>query len=104
MTVSSRPSPAAAVPTLIAMRTAAPCALSTHGWSGTANASVSGSLAFRCCSITRRLKVWRRLLVVMKPKRSTRPVRTCCAAWCHQYMTKSALSGTSGHVARSVCV
>ena len=50
---------------------------------------------------TRRLKVWRRLLVVMKPKRAMRPCAVSAAARLHQYMTKSALSGTSGQVARS---
>ena len=43
--------------------------------------------------MTWRLKVCRRLLVVMKPKRRNRPVRVSSAAWCHQYMTKSADSG-----------
>jgi hypothetical protein len=45
---------------------------------------------------TRRLKVWRSELVVMKPKRASLPCATSCAAWCHQNMTKSADSGTAG--------
>ena len=52
---------------------------------------------------TRRLKVCRRLFVVMNPNRRAAPERTRQAAWCHQYMTKSALSGTSVQVARNAC-
>ena len=49
----------------------------------------------RCVSSTRRLKVWRRLLVVTKPKRRSWPAQTRSAAWFHQYMTKSLDSPTS---------
>ena len=41
----------------------------------------------RWCSSTRRLKVWRRLLVVIRPKRRARPVRTSSAALSHQNIT-----------------
>jgi hypothetical protein len=46
------------------------------------------------------LKVWRRLLVVIRPKRRALPLRTSWAAACHQYSTKSADSGSSFQVAR----
>ena len=83
------------------MRTAAPSAASTHGWSGIAKASDSGGLASSWACTTRRLKVWRRLLVVMKPKRRAAPLRTASPAMCHQYMTKSADSGTAFQVPRT---
>ena len=36
------------------------------------------------------------LLVVMNPNWLTNPSPTAVAALCHQYITKSALSGTTG--------
>ena len=71
----------------MAMRTAAPSALSTQGWSGMAKRSASGGSAARWCSSTRRLKVWRRLLVVIRPKRWMAPLRASPAALSHQNMT-----------------
>ena len=44
---------------------------------------------------TRRAKVWRKLFVVMRPKRFACPARTSSADLCHQYKTKSADSGTA---------
>jgi hypothetical protein len=41
------------------------------------------------------------LFVVMSPKRRTLSARTSSAAWFHQYITKSLVSGTSSCVARS---
>ncbi len=52
-------------------------------------------VALRFCATTLRLKTCGRLLVVMKPKRRILPARASSAARCHQYMTKSAESGTS---------
>ena len=75
---------------------AAPSAVSTHGWSGMANSNDSGGWADSCACTTRRAKVWRKLFVVMRPKRFTLPVRVSSAALCHQYKTKSADSGTAG--------
>ena len=45
--------------------------------------------------MTLRLNVWRKLFVVIKPKLRTVPARTLSAARSHQYITKSAVSGTS---------
>lgn len=42
-----------------------------------------------------------KLLVVMSPMRRVWPAATCAAAWCHQNITKSALSGTSGQAPRN---
>ena len=111
-TLCRRPSPAPGAATVMAMRTAAPLALSTHGWSGIAMTRCSGCtpeiVAFvgggdNLASTTRRLKVWRRLLVVISPMRRVRPAATSPAAWCHQNITKSALSGTSGQAPRRAC-
>src|SRR5690554_1261914 len=67
-----------------------------------AKAKCKGCLgAEKCGSMTLRLKVCLMLFVVMKPNRFDCPLRTVSAAMCHQYITKSADSGTSGQVRRT---
>ena len=58
--------------TVIAMRTAADPAPSDHGWSGMAKTSRIRRLPAIEAASTRRQKVWRMLLDVMKPKRCSR--------------------------------
>ncbi|MNZ85634.1 hypothetical protein D3C78_1044320 [compost metagenome] len=97
-TFRRRPDSLPALPTVMAMRTWAPSAASTHGWSGMAKASDNGALlSLRWRSRIRRWNTWVMLLVVMKPKRWATPLRTFSAAISHQYMTKSAFCGMSGY-------
>ena len=83
------------------MRTAAPSAASTHGWSGMAKARLSGGSSVEVLFDDAAVEG---LLEAVGGDEAEafglRPRRVRSAAWCHQYMTKSADSGTSGQAAR----
>lgn len=95
-TLRKAPSRAPAMPTVMAMRTAALSLALSHGWSGTASTSDSGLRSLRCFSTTRRENAWVIELVVINPKRRALPSRTVSAALSQKCMTKSAPPGICG--------
>src|SRR5690606_23533563 len=85
--------------TVIATRTAALPASSTHGCSADAQTICASCIAAR--SNPSRLWLCVIVFVDINPARSDLPMAISSEARDHQHMTKSALSGPSGYAARS---
>lgn len=69
---------------------------------GNREVQLTGCFADKCLLRTARLNVCVMLFVVMRPNLCAAPLATASAAAFHQYITKSAFSGTSGWISVSV--